>query len=101
MVESGRVSGKGRIRARTKKAVPASTGKGSNLYEYRKMVEYGRVPGKGRIRVSTGKESNLCEYRKMVEYGRVPGKVRIRASIEKLFLQAPEKGSNLFKYRKR
>ena len=47
------------------------------------MVESGRVPGTGRIRASTGKGSNLCEYQKLVETGLVPGKGRIHESIEK------------------
>ena len=40
---------------------------------------------------STGKGSNLCEYRKMTESGSVPGKDRIRASVEKLSQGVPEK----------
>ena len=83
-----------------RKTVPALTEKGSNLCDYRKMVESGRVPGKGRIRTgiqktvpaSTRKGSNLFEYRKMVESGRVPGICRIRASIEKLSRRVPKKG---------
>ena len=50
-------------------------------YEYRKTVP-----------ASTGKRSNLCEYRKMVDCGRVPGKGRIRASIEKQSWGVPKKG---------
>ena len=91
MVESGRVLGKGRIRASIGKLsrrvqkngrinvipkndrIRASTGKMQNPYEYRKTV-----------RVSTEKESNQCEYRKMIESGRVQEKGRIRTSIEKL-----------------
>ena len=57
MVESGRVPGKGRIRASIEKTVLTSTGKGYNECENRKMVESGRVPGKGRIRTSIEKLS--------------------------------------------
>ena len=53
MVESGRVQGKGRIRA--------STGKLS-----------GRVPKNARMSVSTGKWKNPGEYREKVESVRVP-----------------------------
>ena len=91
-VESGRVPGKGRIRASIEKLsrrvservesvtvskngrIRASTEKRKNGYEYGKTVP-----------TSTGKRSNLCEYRKMVEYGRLPGKGRIPVSIEKMF----------------
>ena len=78
MVESGRVPGKGIIRRSINKlsrgvpenvricvstekwlnpdeylkTVPASTGEGSNLSEYRKMIESRRVQGKGRILTS-------------------------------------------------
>ena len=76
-----------------------SAGKGSNLREYRKMVESGRVRGKCRIRSiientvseGTGKGSNLCEYRKMVESGRVHGKGRIRVSIDQLSRRVSKK----------
>ena len=64
MVESGRISGIGRIRTSIEKLSP-------------------RVPEKGRI---------LCEYRKMVESGQLPVNGRIRASIEKLFRWVLEKG---------
>ena len=73
MVESGRVPGKGRIRA--------STGKRQNPCEFQKTFPY-----------STEKGSTLLEYRKMVESGRVPGKCRIRASVKKLSRRVPEKG---------
>ena len=37
------------------------------------------------VRASTGKRSNLCEYRKVVESGRVPGKVEsVRVSKNRL-----------------
>ena len=72
MVESGRVRGKGRIRASIDKTFPASTGKGSNQCEYRKMAESGRVPGKGKIRASIEKLSR-----------RVPEKGRICVITEK------------------
>ena len=75
-----------------------STGKGSNLCEYRKMVKSGGVPGKGKIGTSIEKSvveyrkgSNLCEYRKMVESGGVPGKGKIGTSIEKLSRRVPER----------
>ena len=98
MVESGRVPGKGRIRASTLKLsrrvsknvrISMSTRKWLNQCEYRKMVESGRVPRKGRIcasneklsgrvpkngriSVSTGKWYNPGEYREKVESVRVP-----------------------------
>ena len=53
MVESGRVPGKGRISASTKKLS-------------------GRVSKNGRISVSTGKWLNPGEYREKVESVRVP-----------------------------
>ena len=56
------------------------------------MVESVLLPKNGGIRASTGKGSNLREYRKIVESGRVPGKNRIAASIEKLSGRVPEKG---------
>ena len=71
MVESGRVPGKGRIRAGIEKTVSTNTEKGSNECEYRKMVESGRVPKKGRIRASIEKVS-----------GRVPEEGRISVSTE-------------------
>ena len=64
MVESGRVPGKGRIRASIEKVSR-------------------RVPKKG---------SNQCKYRKMVESSRVPVKCRIRASIDKVSRRVREKG---------
>ena len=57
MVESGRVPGKGRIRASIEKTVLMSTGKGSNECENPKMVESGRVPAKGTICASIEKVS--------------------------------------------
>ena len=72
MVESGRVPGKGRIRTSIEKLSPASTRKGPNLCEYRKVVESGRVPGKGRIRTSIEKL-----------FPRLPKKGRICVSTEK------------------
>ena len=42
---------------RVSKNCPGEYRKGSNLFEYRKMVDSGRVPGKGRIRAITEKES--------------------------------------------
>ena len=59
MVESGRVPGKGRIRASTEKFVRTSIERGYNQCEDRKMVESGRVPGKFSIRASTEKLSGL------------------------------------------
>ena len=63
MVESGRVPGKGRIRASIEKLS-------------------GRVLKDGRIIVSIGKWSNLGEYREKVEFVRVsknfPGEYRKR-----------------------
>ena len=71
MVESGKVPGKGRIRASIEKQSRRVLEKG-RMGEYRKMVEFGRVPEKGRIRASIEKHS-----------GRVPEKGRIRLSTEK------------------
>ena len=59
MVESRRVSGKGRIRASIEKIVSANNGMGSNECEYPKMVESGRVPRKARIRASIEKLSGI------------------------------------------
>ena len=89
MVGYGLVPGKGRIRASVEKLSRRVPKKGSNLCEYRKMVESGRVPGKGRIRaiieklsrrvpkngrfsVSTEKWWNPGEYPEKVESVRVP-----------------------------
>ena len=58
--------------------------------EYREKVESVRVSKN--CWGSTEKGSNQWEYRKMIESGRVPGKVRIRASIEKLSQRVPKKG---------
>ena len=68
MVESGRGPGKGRFRASKicpdehRKTVPASTGKWTNLSEYRKMAESGRASKKGIIRASI--EKLFDEYHK-------------------------------------
>ena len=72
MVESGRVPGKGKIRTSIEKTVPAHTEKGSNEYEYQKVVESSRVPGNCRIRASIEKVSR-----------RVWAKGRMSVSIEK------------------
>ena len=64
MVESGRISGKARIRASIEK-----------------------------VRTSTGKGFNQCVYRKIVEFGSVTEKGRIRASIEKLLGRVREEGA--------
>ena len=71
MVESGRVPGKGRIRASIEKLSRRVLEKG-RMGEYWKMVEFGRVPEKGRIRASIEKHS-----------GWIPEKGRIRLSTEK------------------
>ena len=98
MVDSGRVPGKGRIRASMEKLsrrelekgrICLSTEKGGNPGEYREKVESLRVSKT--VLASIGKGLNLCEYRKMVESGRVSGKGRIRASMEKLSRRVPEK----------
>ena len=73
MVESGRVPGKGTIRASIEKTVSANTEKGSNECEYQKMVESVRLLEKGRIRASIEKLSQ-----------RVTEKGRIYVSTEKL-----------------
>ena len=81
MVESGGVSGKGRIRASIEKLsgrvlkkgrISVSTGKWLNPGQYQEKVESERV-------------SNNCpdEYRKMVESVFVPENGRIRASTGK------------------
>ena len=62
MVESGRVPGKGRIRASTEKLS-------------------GRVPKNARISVSTGKYKNPGEYREKAESVRYPKTIRM--SFEK------------------
>ena len=72
MVESGRVPGKGRIRASIEKTVSANTEKGSNECDYQKMVESGRVPTEDRIRMSIEKVSR-----------RVPEEGRISVSTKK------------------
>ena len=64
MVESGRLLGKGRIRASIEKLSR-------------------QVPKK---------RSNQCEYQKIVESGRVPGQCRFGPSIEKLSRRVPKKG---------
>ena len=79
---SRRVPKKGRIYVGTEKWW--------NPSEYREKVESLRVSKK--YPRNTGKGSNICEYRKMVEFGRVPGKGRIRASIKKLSRGVPKKG---------
>ena len=78
MVESGRVRGKGRIRASTEKLsgqvsaksrISVSTEKWQNLGEYREKVK------------SLALLKNCpVEFRKMVESRRVPGKCRISVS---------------------
>ena len=72
MVESGRVSEKGKIWASIEKTVSDNTETGSNECEYRKIIESKRVSGKGRIRASIEK---VCL--------RVPQKGRISVSTEK------------------
>ena len=71
MIESGRGSGKGRVRTSIEKLsqrVPKNCPK-----EYRKIVESGSV-------------------QKIIESGRVQGKGRIRAISEKLSEPAPKNG---------
>ena len=80
MVESGQVPGKGRIHASIEKhsrRVPEN-------------VESVRVSKNCPDEYRKG--SNLCDYRKMVESRRVSGKGRIRASINSLSRRVPEKG---------
>ena len=69
MVESGRVPGKGRIRASIEKTVLTSTEKGYNQSQYRKIVESGRVPGKGRIRPSIEKLSRRVPKKGLISVG--------------------------------
>ena len=81
MVESGRVPGKGKIRATIEKLSGRVLEKG-RISEYRKMVESGRVTGQGRIRAST---ENLSG--RVLIKGRISvsvGKGRICVTIEKL-----------------
>ena len=66
-----------------------STKKWWNPGEYREKVESVRV-SKKIVPASTEKGSNLCEYRKMVYSRRVLGKGRIPTSIEKLSRRVPE-----------
>ena len=82
IVESGRVLGKGRIRATNEKLservsekgrISASTGKWWNSGEYREKVESWPLL-----------KNCPDEFRKRVESRRVLGKGRIRASTEKL-----------------
>ena len=61
-----------------------------NPGEYREKVESLRVSKT--VPTSTGKGSNLCEYRKIVQFERVPRKNRIPPSIEKLSRRVPENG---------
>ena len=61
MVEFGRVPGKDRIRASIKKTILTSTGKESNQWEYRKILESERLRGKDRIRASIEKLSRRLE----------------------------------------
>ena len=87
MVESGRVPGKGRLRARTKNCP----------HKYQKTLQsvwvpengrIRRVPGKGRIRARTKNCPN--EYLKTLESVWVREKGRIRASTEKLSGRVPK-----------
>ena len=82
MAESGSVPGKGRIGAIIEKLSRRASENGRLCVSTEN----------GRIRASTGKVSNLFDYRKMVESGRLPGKGRIRASLEKLPRRVQEKG---------
>ena len=99
MVESGRVPGKGRVRASIEKLsrrvpekgrISVSTEKWENPGEYLQKVDS--------VRVSKNCPSDYRKmveqvwYRKMVESGRVPGKGRVRASIEKLSRRVQQKG---------
>ena len=99
MVESGRVPGKGRMRASIERMsrriaekgriyvstengrIWDSTGKKVNPCEYRKTIA-----------ASIGKGSNLCKYQIMVELGRVPGKCRICPSMKRLSRRVLENG---------
>ena len=99
IVNSWRVSGKGRICASTEKLsgrlpkkgrisvsaingrIQASIGKMQNPCEHRKTVP-----------AFTGKGDNQCECRKMVDSGRISGKGRIRTTTEKLSGRLSENG---------
>ena len=81
MIESGRVPGKGRIRASIEKLfgrvskngiMRVNTENGWNPGEYQEEVEFVRVP-----------KIYLDEYRQMVQSGSVLENYRIRASIGK------------------
>ena len=88
MVESGRVPGKGRIRASSEKLsrwvsekgrISVSSEKWQNPGEYREKVESMPLL-----------KNCMVEFRKRVESGRVPGKGRIRSTIEKLSRRVSE-----------
>ena len=91
MVESGRVTGKARIRASIEKLFVRVQENGS-IFVYRKngrfrvRTEKRWIPCEYRktVGASTGKGFNQCLYREMVASGSLPKKGRIRASIEKL-----------------
>ena len=99
MIESGRVPGKSRISASTKKLserVPKNgrfrvrTGKWKDSGKNRDKVESVLVPKN--CSNEYRKWKNTGQYRKMIESGRVPGKGRIRAIIVKLFEPVPKNG---------
>ena len=98
IVESGRVPGKGRIRASIEKLsrrlqkngrINVSTKKWHNSSEYWEKVES--------VRIS---KNCLDAYQKMVEAVCVPKNGRIEASIEKIVSANNGKGSNECEYRK-
>ena len=97
MVESGRVPGKGRIRASIEKLSWRVPRKVRINASTEKLCR--RVPEKGRISVSTEKWYNPTEYREKVESLRVSKncpscteKVRIRVRFEKLSRRVPKMG---------
>ena len=72
MQESGRVPGKGNIRASVEKLSERVPERGRNSVTTLKSEEFGRVPGKGRVRASIDELS-----------GRVPKNGRISVSTRK------------------
>ena len=70
MVESGRVSGKGRIRT----SIEKQSGRLPKYGRIRESTEKlpGRIPKNGRMSVSTAKWTNPCEYWEKVESMQVP-----------------------------
>ena len=69
----------------------ASTGKGSNLCEYRKIVESGLVSGKGRIRAIIEKQSRRVPKKGQIYVRIEKCRIRVSTSVEKLSQRVPKK----------